>query len=401
MANNTNHQLNLTGSYRNFKIDNSSIITSKTEQTILGRLQYDGSIWKRTLSFASLYEFGSGQEQKRAFTYIQVPAGQGMYNWIDYNADGVQQLNEFVVALYPDQKLFIKIYTPSDEYVKVNNVSFNQSINFEPSNLFQNKKTSIWRSICSKSSDQFAIQVVNKILNTAGLNAFDPIIQSYNDSAILIANTAINNSFYYNRSSSHWGLDYNYTNNKSQQLLTYGLNAIKNQQHLVKIRSAISKTVTINLSGKIGTRSNRSGIDDGSSYLQNYWSGEPALIWLNHSVLRITTSLKIEERKNSMEYGGEIAKIQSANIEARYSQTSTGIIQMRFTLSNITYSGLNSSPITYSMLDGLKAGNNFLWYLNWQRKLGKGIELYIEYEGRKAGDQRIINTGRMSLRAIL
>jgi hypothetical protein len=170
---------------------------------------------------------------------------------------------------------------------------------------------------------------------------------------------------------------------------------------LVKIRSAISKTVTINLSGKIGTRSNRSGIDDGSSYLQNYWSGEPALIWLNHSVLRITTSLKIEERKNSMEYGGEIAKIQSANIEARYSQTSTGIIQMRFTLSNITYSGLNSSPITYSMLDGLKAGNNFLWYLNWQRKLGKGIELYIEYEGRKAGDQRIINTGRMSLRAIL
>ena len=53
------------------------------------------------------------------------------------------------------------------------------------------------------------------------------------------------------------------------------------------------------------------------------------------------------------------------------------------------------------MLDGLRQGNNLLWYLNWQRRLGKGIELLLEYEGRKAGSDPIVNTGRMSLRAIL
>ncbi|MDI9318948.1 MAG: hypothetical protein QM530_00600 [Phycisphaerales bacterium] len=396
----SNHQLNLTGSYRQLFLDNTTVINIKPEQTLLGRIQYNGAIIKRALSFASLYEFGTGQEQKRTFTFVLVPAGQGMYNWIDYNGDGVQQLNEFVLALYPDQKLFIKIFTPSDEYVKVNNISWNQSINFDPINFFTSFRKSIWAIICSNSSNQFAIQVSNKILNSAGLSSFNPIAQLYNDSSIIIANTSVNNTFYYNRNSSHWGIDYNYLNNNSQQLLTYGLSNNKNQQHLIKIRTALTKTITTNLSTRMGLRSNRSGIADGSSYQQKYWAVEPALIWLSRSVLRITTSLRYEDRKNEEVYGGERAKIQSANIDARYSQTTVGVIQARFTISNIAYNGLLSAPISYAMLDGLKQGDNLLWYLNWQRRLGKGIELYIEYEGRKAGTDKVINTGRMSIRAI-
>lgn len=396
------HQLNFTGSYRQLHVDASSVLVAKPEETLLGRLQYNGSIFKGALSFASLYEFGTGQEQKRNFTYVQVPAGQGVYNWIDYNNDGVQQLNEFVVALYPDQKLFIKIFTPGNEFIKVNNTSLNQSINFDPIYFLSpaNKKKNIGK-IVSNISDQFAVQIVKKIMNNAGIRSFNPLQQDYNDTSILLANTAINNTLYYNRSSSHWGLDYNFLHNKSEQLLTYGLTATQNKQHLAKIRAALSKKITLNLSGRSGNRSNFSGIEDGSSYLQKYWSGEPALIWLNRSVLRITTSLRYEERKNDIIYGGEKAKIQSVNIEGRYSQTSSGIVQLRFTFSKISYDGNINAPVAYTMLDGLKQGNNMLWYINWQRKVGKGIELLIEYEGRKAGTEKVINTGRMSLKAIL
>lgn len=397
----SNHMLNFTGSYRQLHIDDTSIIRTKPEESILGRLQYDGSIFHNAFSFSSLYEFGTGQEQKRNFTYVQVPAGQGMYNWIDYNNDGVQQLNEFVVALYPDQKLFIKIFTPSAEYIKVNNVALNQSINFDPANFFSKKNKNYFSKFCSNISDQFAVQVSNKILNTAGISAFNPFSQSYNDTAILITNTAINNTLYYNRSSSKWGLDYNFLNNMAEQLLTYGLSKNQNKQHLGKIRIALSKSVTINMSGRSGIRSNISGTTDGSSYLQKYWSAEPALIWLNRSVLRITSSFRYENRQNDIVYGNEKAIIQSANIESRFSQTSTGVIQLRFTYSHINYNGLESAPVTYAMLDGLKTGQNFLWYLNWQRRVGKGIELLIEYEGRKAGLEKSIHTGRMSLRAIL
>ncbi|MCC6186287.1 MAG: hypothetical protein IT256_03965, partial [Chitinophagaceae bacterium] len=155
------------------------------------------------------------------------------------------------------------------------------------------------------------------------------------------------------------------------------------------------------LGGRWGQRSNLSGTTDGNSYNQRFWATEPSLIWMRQSALRITSTLRYELRNNAPEYGGQEANIQSVMIDGRYSQSSAGIVQLRFTLSRIAYSGLATEPIAYAMLDGLRQGNNLLWYLNWQRRLGKGIELLLEYEGRKAGSDPIVNTGRMSLRAIL
>jgi hypothetical protein len=75
---------------------------------------------------------GSGQEQKLAYTYVQVPAGQGQYTWIDYNNDGVQQVNEFALATFQDQATFVRILTPTNEYIKTNNVQYNQTLSLNP-----------------------------------------------------------------------------------------------------------------------------------------------------------------------------------------------------------------------------------------------------------------------------
>jgi hypothetical protein len=395
------HRLAFTGTYRQLVVDQTTVAQVKPEESVLGRLEYNGMALRRAFSFSTLYEFGSGQEQKQSYTFIKVPAGQGVYNWIDYNNDGVEQMNEFVIALYPDQKLYIKVFTPTNEYNKVNNVSLNQTLNIEPSNLFRNKDQNGWSRFISRMSDQFSAQIVNKVLAAAGISAYNPLVRSYSDTSIIIANTSINNTFYFNRGSTRWGIDYNFLKNSGKQLLTYGITSTDNVQNLVKLRAALSRSVTLNLNGKLGKRSNLSGIADGSSYNQQFWSGEPALVWINRSVLRITTSVRYEERENAPVYGGETAKISSFNTEARYSQTTAGLIQLRFTYSNIEYSGLSTAPVSYVMLDGLKTGGNYLWYLSWQRRVSKGIELSIEYEGRKAGTDAVVNTGRMTLKAVL
>jgi hypothetical protein len=398
MLENKNHQLQLTAAYRNLKLD--TVVTNiKPEETGLGRVQYDGLWLKRSVSWSTLYEFGAGQEQKRTFTYLQVPAGQGMYNWIDYNQDGLQQLNEFVTALYPDQKLYIRIYSISNEYIRVNNMAWNQSVSLEPANILNTHKKS--GKFLARFSAQIALQINNKILKDAGGNTFNPFQRTFQDSSILQTGTAFNNSVYFNRNSSVWGIDYNYADNSGKQLLNFGLTQVQQKQQYAKIRAVLSRSWTLTLGLREGRRGNVSAVADGSSYRQQFRAVEPSLIWLNKSALRIAAGAKYEERNNEVAFGGETAIVRSFNCESRFSKANAGIVQIRFTYSNISYSGSAAAPVAYFMLDGLKPGNNLLWFINWQRRLGKGLELFIEYEGRKSATDAVINTGRMSLKAIL
>jgi hypothetical protein len=397
-----NHLINFTGTYRKLSVDDSGFTNQKAEESLLGRLTYTGSLLNQVITLNSLYEFGSGQEQKRSYTYVEVPAGQGIYTWIDYNGDGVQQVNEFEIALYPDQKKFIRVFTPTNEYVKVNYVNFNQTIGFEPSGFWKpGAKLKHWQKFVSRFSDQASLQIGNRLLSDVGLGAYNPFLATENNNSIIITNTSLNNSVYYNRTSVKWGVDYNFLYNAGKQLLTYGVEGNSSTQHLAKLRWNLSRSFTLNVSGREGLRAYQSALQDNRTYKVDFWSAEPSLVWLHRSVLRITAGFKYDDRRNRPEFGGEKATIQSANLEFRWSQPAAGIIQLRGTYSEIQYNGLATAPVSFVMLDALQNGSNYLWYANWERRVSKGIELSLEYEGRKPGGGQVIHTGRMSLRAIL
>ena len=396
-----NHLINFTGTYRQLVVDDTTLSNLKPEETLLGRLEYTGNIASNVVSVNTLYEFGSGQEQKRSYTFVPVPAGQGQYTWNDYNGDGVEQVNEFEIALYPDQRKYVKVYTPTNEYVKVNYVNFNFSLNLEPGYLWEGKDKKRWQKFVSRFSTQSSMQISNRLLANEGIRAYNPFIDVLRDESIILTNSSFSNSFFFNRTSAVWGLDYNLLYNVGKQLLTYGVEGNQSQQHLYKLRWNITKPIMVSLAAKHGDRAYESARDDNRTYKVYNVAGEPSITWLHRSVLRITAGGKYEERNNKAEYGGETAVIKSANLEVRYSKPTIGLIQARGTYSNIDFNGKTTDPVAFIMLDALQKGGNYLWYMNWERRVGKGIEISLEYEGRKPGEGSVIHTGRMSVRAIL
>lgn len=159
--------------------------------------------------------------------------------------------------------------------------------------------------------------------------------------------------------------------------------------------------ILVNLQVNHGNRSYAAAASENRSYQMRYQSIEPSVTWLFQNALRMTANYKYEQRHNSVLYGGESAIIQSAQIAIRYSQPTIGALQLRGTYAGIQYNGNTTAPISFVLLDALQKGNNYLWYLNWVRQVGNGIELLLEYEGRKPGNAPVIHTGRMSIRAIL
>ena len=75
-------------------------------------------------------------------------------------------------------------------------------------------------------------------------------------------------------------------------------------------------------------------------------------------------------------------------------------IRARATYARIAYTGAANSAVAYAMLDGLQDGRNFLWSVNVDRQLSRSVQLSLNYEGRKTGENRMVHVGRAQVRAV-
>ena len=127
------------GVYRELQIRDDKLTVDKPDQNFLSRVEYNLRLWKGALTAGSFYEIGSGLEAKREYKYIEVPAGQGQYTWIDANGNGIQEINEFEIAVFSDEAKYIRIFILTNDYVKVFTNQFNQTLNINPSRVWNNK----------------------------------------------------------------------------------------------------------------------------------------------------------------------------------------------------------------------------------------------------------------------
>ena len=397
---NQKHQLIFNTTFRTLKVLDSTISKQKEDETILGRVEYSVNEWKGLLTGNILYEVGAGQEQKRDYTYLEVPSGQGQYTWNDYDSNGVQSLNEFEIAAFQDQAKFIRIFTPTNQYIKANFNTLNYSLNINPGAILNTGSKGL-KGFISKFILQSSMQV-NKKSIAHGTFQFNPFKYGLNDTALITLNTVFLNSVSYNRYSSKWGLDFSNLQNSGKALLTYGYESRKLSDWIIKVRWNLSRSLTMDVTTRKGMNAlfTPATAFSNRNYKLDIYNVEPRFTFIRGTKFRLITSYKFDTKKNQPEYGGEKSFSNSINVESKYNVLENSSINGRFTYNNIDYKAAPNTTVSYIMLDGLLPGKNYLWSLGVTKRLLNNLELTFQYDGRKAGTSRSVHTGRASITAL-
>lgn len=397
LKNNAKHKFKTRFEYRTLKIVNDSVTSVLPDETLLGRVEYSLKALKGFISSSTFYEIGSGQELKKQFAYVQVQAGQGIYAWNDYNDNGVKEINEFEISAFPDQADYIRVFTPTNEYIKTYTNQFNQILNLRPSAIWKQKKG--LRKFLCHFSNQSSLRIDRKTNEESGNTAYNPFITSINESALVALNSSIRNTIFYNRSNPKFGLDYTYKKVDGKSLLTSGFDSRSINQHELRIRWNLNRKFTFISFQEIGSKSNSSDYTTGRNYLLNVFSLKPKFSYQPNTSFRVSILNETTKKENTIDLGGEVAEIIDFGAELRLNKATKGSLTVLVNYIAIKFDGDVNSSLGFEMLNGLKNGSNFTWTVNFQRTLANNLQVSLNYLGRKSTSNQAIHSGGIQVRA--
>ena len=390
-----NFNVNYSLAYRVLQPD-SSLSDILPENSLASRLNYNLKLLKGGINTNSFLEIGSGLELQKEFIYIEVPAGQGVYTWNDYNDNGIKELNEFEIAAFSDQAIYIRVFTPNNNYVKIYSFQYNQNLNVDFKRIIDGK--TMVEKFLNKFYNQTAVNTHKKtndldlqtLLNPL-VNADNPIIQQMSNS--------LRNSLFFNRSSSKYSVELVTQLFANKNLLINGTDFRSINKDQIKFRWNLNKSYMINsqltkeIKRNSSTYMTNRNYDIENKEINNRISFQP------NTLFRVALNGRYSEKRNSIEYGGEKAFINDIGIELRRSKRDKGLLNGELHLVNINYTGESSSTIGFEMLEGLQLGKNITWKLGFQKNMSNNIQISISYNGRKSEENRAIHTGSMQMRA--
>jgi hypothetical protein len=392
-----NDELNVTATYRTL----AHLHPTRglpTEETMMGRLDWNGNWLARSVRSELTYAAATGRELRREYVFLPVPTGAGTHAWRDDNGDGKQQLNEFYEAINPDEKNFAKFFVPTDAYVRAYTQNFSYRLNLTPPPSW--KGGGPVKAALGRLSSVSAWTINRKTTDEDGPGRWVPFVPTA-DSALLSAQESVRSTLFYNRSSPRYGLDLNWLRNGNRQLLTGGYEARDAQEWRFNGRLNLGKDYSLKGTVSRALRGNRSDFLENRNYRVQAQQLGPELAYQPRTDFRITGSYLYAVKRNVVNEGaGENAVSNALSLETRWAKVSKRTLTATARWTQIRFNGQINSPLGYELLEALQPGTNWNWAVNWQQRLANGLQLTVNYEGRQSGGQRVVHIGRMMVSAL-
>jgi len=407
-----NQTLNYSLTYRHAK-NPDSVNSSQPEHFYLGRVDYNFVLLKGVFRSTTLYEIGTGRQQKQQVVYIASPTNQGDFIYdADYNENGVRDINEYVPrpANFTYDSSYFRTFIVTPEFVSVNTNQFNEVLNIDPAAVWKNKKGI--RGLLARFSVFASVSITKKTFAGRSKKVgdyFNPFPLKKENDQIVSAAVSSRNTLYFNRLEAKYGaqFDFNYARNRT--LLTAGFENRLLQSQGVSVRWNIFKSFNTQWVYTNGLKANESDFYSSLKYRFTYNDASADLSYQFKTFLRIGLKYDFSQRVNPTDtVGNQTAQTHKLTFTARYNRQSKSTVDASLSYASIQYNDKNyqNQQLEYAMLDGLRNGNNLVWNASYSQNLTQNIQLSLVYEGRMTGftagekaTMKSVHTGRAEIRA--
>lgn len=387
-----------TSTYRVLDIKDTSLISQNADKSLVNRIEYSIRLLKGSINLSTFYELGSGLEVKKEYSFIEVAPGQGAYTWKDYNENGIKELNEFEISVFSDQAKYLKVFTPTNEFVKTFNNQFNQLLNINAPAKWTTQKKTV-KKLVSRFSNQTAYRMDRKTADANLEDSFSPFNNLKFDSTLVSLNSNLRSTFYFNRLDPKFGLDFTYQEPRNRQLLTNGFESRSNKSNAIRFRYNITRVFQLSGEALQGLKTNKSEYFNTRDFNINYTELEPKFTYQPNVAFKLILSFKIVEKVNNYNDSNNVVNNNNYGAELRFNEAGKGSFSAKINYIKINYNSNANSPLAFEMLDGLVPGNNITWNIGYQRTLANNMQVNFNYDGRKTEGNKTIHTGGVTVRA--
>ncbi|MBI5915298.1 MAG: hypothetical protein HY842_07970 [Bacteroidetes bacterium] len=393
-----NSQLGWNFTWRQLAIRDTSLSKLDPSDTYLGRLDYTLNLLRGVAQSTTSYEIGSGQERKVEFTYLQVPAGEGTHQWTDRNSDGKVQFDEVEIAPFQDVANAVRVTVFTDDFIRTNNVTFNQSLRLEPKAVWFNATGA--KRFLGKFSTQSSLQITRKVRQLDGISPWNPFQLDVADTALVSTRSSMYNTLFFNRADPKYDLQLGMSDNQNKLVQTTGFESRRQQEQFFKTRWNVTRSLSFQTAFSLGTDEQGSEQFESKRYRIESWEAKPQLTWQPSNSFRTGLTWRYERAENQLGTSGENARTNDIKWEMTFNQSATTSIRSEFSLVKIEFEGQANSSVGFAFLQGLQNGKNFIWNLTLDRQVAKNIRAGITYEGRKTGEAKLVHVGRAQVAAV-
>ena len=379
--------------FANYRVLNFVDPAKKNEPSLNSRIIYNDRFFNQLIQSTTVFETNSGSIPQQEFTYLEVPIGQGVYTWNDYNGNGIQELEEFEIAPFVDQAKYIRVYLPNRIYIKTHQNKFSQSITLNP-NQWQNETG--FKKTLSYFYNQTSYLIDRKIENKGDNFDLNPFSKS--DENVLGLNSSFRNSLFYNRGKQKHSITYTYVQNENKNLLSIGSQNAKNSSNQLQYNHLYRKSWLFGLFAKtIQTALTSENYPEKNYEIKGYQLA-PKISYLFSKSTSWDLFYELQNKEN------QISNFETL-LQSRFGTSFSYAGEKKFTMNGEIsfyqnkYVGNEFSSVGFQMLEGLQTGENLTWRLLFQKNLTNFLDVNFNYQGRKSEASQTIHTGSVQLRA--